>query len=1023
MISHFGRGSALAQFGLLLGLALSGAACSSGGGGGGGGAGGVATGPLTILSCSLGCSASTSGGGQISCGITDVFLNQEIRITFSKALDLGSVSNNSFQMVELSTGKTPPGSFQLDSLDPRVLVYRPQLTFDSTGNPIFGLTQGETYRLFLPGRSQGDLGPFIRSVGGEELDTRMLCTLLASRGIFDASPGQPDHTMTVTKVTSYDAAGNPATFADVPALGARDVYRQSEVRIVFDDLMNPATLVNPVTKTSNTITVAVDPDGNPGDSSDQVDVQGKFSITLDQSSLTTTVVFTPDAGFPSAGSTLPLRLIVVNLSTGIQDLGGNSLVQPGNTPFTPEVITFPVIDITETFDTTNFEDSTHSGSPWGNGKLLTGPGGGSGRLGDLRVPTGFTLVLDTDLEDFTDPLLQDPTVFDIDNVLDVGDPNTFTVTGGVFEFARLVVESGATLRFEGSNPARLFVRGEAIIQGEIDVSGLGGLTHDPTSYTGGIASLPGPGGGAGGDGGARPDGGNFTTLLMSDPTLDNPNDPGPVDPTDPAQYTLVNGQDGMGVVNLGGGAPMVAEGRGGLAWPQPMTLPAPYDLIHFPVDELDSLTSFPFDKLLNCIISAPGGVGSGGGYALSGFAGKNFFIGATLPPLVPDMPGGDSSLLGLDAAARTLDPDQGYLRGGSGGGGGGAHLLQTRVNGQVLNDCTKSIGGPLSIVDLQLFSGAAGGSGGGALQLQSGRRTVLNGVIDASGGNGGGVKNNALAQPGGGGSGGAILLQGPQVQIQPVPSRIDISGGAGGQGFDTSTPTNGASVGGDGGPGLLRIETFTPLLDPATEASKVIPTLSTLMSSYGASITETDILTTGLWAASGMGPSGFSGVQSCWFSDRDFVDPNDPTKPITNFFQLQFQDDSAGLGWDLMLKLKSFPNLQSYRGSNDLVAGMSLEEFFTNQLGTAPIIVRFQGAKVTGSIPQPCSVDLTGPTSPLFPGSLTGWVEHPKDLNTYHADPGLAPNIFRFAILWDANAVNFAEIEYVEDLMVRTQPD
>ena len=74
----------------------------------------------------------------MACGVTDVALNQELRITFSRPVDLASVNSQSFRVTD-ANGVTPPGEFLLDSNDASVLIYRPELSFDSSGNPVFGL--------------------------------------------------------------------------------------------------------------------------------------------------------------------------------------------------------------------------------------------------------------------------------------------------------------------------------------------------------------------------------------------------------------------------------------------------------------------------------------------------------------------------------------------------------------------------------------------------------------------------------------------------------------------------------------------------------------------------------------------------------------------------------------------------------------------------------------------------------------------------------------------------------------------
>ena len=40
-------------------------------------------------------------------------------------------------MTEVATGKTPPAFRFVDPNNPRIVVYRPQLTFDSSGAPKF----------------------------------------------------------------------------------------------------------------------------------------------------------------------------------------------------------------------------------------------------------------------------------------------------------------------------------------------------------------------------------------------------------------------------------------------------------------------------------------------------------------------------------------------------------------------------------------------------------------------------------------------------------------------------------------------------------------------------------------------------------------------------------------------------------------------------------------------------------------------------------------------------------------------
>lgn len=964
---------------------------------------------MAIQSCSLVCQNSSSApGSQFSCGITDVFLNQEIRVRFSNPIRASSVTGSTFQLVERDTGRAPPGDTSIDPGDPSTLIYRPRLTVDSSGNPIFGLTAGETYDLKIPGTLLDD-PPYISSQIGQLNSSRLFCTLVASRGVFDAKPGSPRVSVTVDRVIR-DGGGNPIGIEEgVPANGAVDVSSGTLITLVFDDVMNPATLVNTVDGESETILISVDPDGNTVDSTDQVDLAGFFTIRTDQQALETTVIFHPSAGLPSAGSEIPARKIVVLLRAQIFDLGGNALVNSGKFVFEPEKITFQEVEISESFESIVNEDSIRSGNDWGPSVLGKGPGGGSGRLGDLVVLPGEVVELDTDSEDFVD--IDDLEMFNPDNVIDR--PTPLVVEGGVFEFSRMRIDAGGTLRFRGTNAARVYVRGEAVIQGLIDVAGTSAVIHSANDLEGGVGGDPGPGGGAGGNGGMRPDGTNFTLVGG----VRNP-DAGPEDVLDPATYDRVNGQTGGGIPfpsTLVPAPTFVCFGGGGFSWPQPsLANPA----LHMPSVGTD-VAGMQFEKLQECRTVTPGAPGGGAAYALPGKPGVPVFGGILSSPVTqaPSTPGGDSADLEIDESVRSLSPEIGLLRGGGGGGGGGAHLQRTQINGVQLFDCSIPIpaGSPSSISLYLAHSSAAGGGGGGALQITGGSRVILNGLINASGGDGGSgffppppSSPEDFAQAGGAGAGGAVLLQGPQILIQSVPGRIDISGGLGGEGTGNPFPIQ-PSRGGDGSPGFLRMEADNaPSI--AIESPKVVPTEATLQAQYGSGVEVEDIISTAVWTPLAEPPSGMSGAQSCWL------------RPPGNFFELQFEEDGAELGWDMRLKLAGTATPQSYRGPN-IVFPQPLEQVFGTQFGSSPLIIRFQGARARGTLVDPCSVPETGVDSPLETDSLSDWVSHPAELNDFHQDSGLTPNIFRFVIVWDRSQPGFDLIESIEDIRVRALPD
>jgi hypothetical protein len=465
----------------------------------------------------------------------------------------------------------------------------------------------------------------------------------------------------------------------------------------------------------------------------------------------------------------------------------------------------------------------------------------------------------------------------------------------------------------------------------------------------------------------------------------------------------------------------VAGGQSGLGWPQPT---ASNPGLHMPRD-VNDVSGLQYELTAFCSYPIPSSPGGGGAHSLDGGVGDMAFVPRSPFPIPPDSAGGDSAELHIDDLVKSLSPELGLLRGGGGGAGAGGHVQFTRVNGSTLDSCSIAVpqGVAIQIVEHVAHSSAGGGGGGGGIQVVAGRRVILSGVVDASGGDGGSGTFPPdsetpfdLAQAGGGGAGGSVLLQSQRIQIQAVPGRINVSGGVGGEGSGNQFPFR-PSTGGFGSPGFVRLETPTPL-DVNNEQAKVNPNAATLSAEFGATIG--DIMTSAVWQPATEAPSGFSGAQSCWI------------RPTGNFFRLLFKDDAgvpceeghvgAELGWDMRLRITGQAQPQSYRGTNDL-GGIPLEELFGAELGTSPVIVRFQGARAVGVLTDPCAVPEIGASSPISAASITEWVCHPALLNDFHPEESLAPNMFRFLILWDRSQMDIAGIEGVEDVTMVVQPD
>lgn len=996
---------------------LAGASCS--GGGGGSGSSGGSTGgssKMFIVSCSLGCS-SGQAGAQINCGPNAIFVNEELVVEFSQAVDLATVTKSTFKVVNLATGKTPIGSYSLDPGNAKRLIFRPQVTFDSSGNPIFGLDQGASYQIDIPGSAQNPGVSHIKSTVGLDNASRLFCTVVASKGINDAVPGKPSVTTTVDKVTSYDLNGNPDGFEfGVLADGAVDIYRDTLITLTFDDVMNPATLVNPVTGLSPTLSVLVDPDGDVTDSTDQTELAGTYQINIDQGSLQTIVKFTPSGGLPSAGTGVLPRRIVVKTPATILDLGSNSLENFGSVSFVPELIIFSQLLIPggtgEQFTQNTNEDTARSGALWGSGGLRPGTGGGSGRLGDLIVTVGNAVTLST-----TSQVLNGSGsgggingIGGIQQVVATGavDPvpgsvHTETITDGIYEFASVRIDTASVLRFAGDKAARLYARGELLVRGLIDVTGSSPI-EDTTgqgghqswaantdtagqalSKTGGVGGIGGPGGGAGGRGADRDDNTGQTSLLNMSGDKKGILNPGAV----------IDGASGQGI---GGGLSALGGGGGGQHWPPtfPTTNLPPPD-----ASALGFQNTFFYDIIGVCDLV--GGIGAGGAFSTDGTSGTNrgpseILNIATLVPFLIPPPAAVGSAASIDPSFKNLDPELGKLVGGAGGGGGGCGLTFIKpIFGSFYAN---------NLLEYYSHSAAGGGGGGGGVQMQAGRRIQVDGFIDASGGSGGdhvplalptGFDPRSAARPGGGGAGGGVLMQASDVAIADTPGRINISGGGGGVG-DFGT------FGGRGGAGFVRVESAT-VLDLEQLAAKVAP-YEPSTPTYGGADSDI-ILSSGLFASKFVGPTGYSGAQSCWL------------RPEGNFFLLEFAEDDFGgpgtaddiYGWslDVATNVPGFP-LIAWREPQALLGGVSLEDFLGSDLKgvtKSPVVVRFQGARAVEATDSPCAIDVTDQNGPVLPESVTGWVRHPAELNGYfdYLTPGeaakLRSNMVRFQIVFD----------------------
>jgi hypothetical protein len=840
--------------------------------------------PMHVLSCSLGCTDGT-GGALVGCSIINTFRNQEISVLFSADIDLFSVNASSFRVLDIANGTSPPGEFSIDPFNRRRLIFRPALNFDANGNPEFGFGAFTSYQVTIPGEAQGDSPPFVTSTSGRVNQSRLQCTIETSNEILDPVPGPPSVQIFTDVYLGDDVLGDPILALDQLVNGgvlleevwAGTASDPATIRFVFDDIMNLASVVNPQTGTSPFIFIQIDDDGDLASSSDRTVQSGTFrepgppvNAFVDQSTLQTFLVFEADVPFPSSGFSVNPRRVTIDIGEAVVDLKNNGVTVAnggGIQSFIPRQVAFPPFDITEefTFNAPNpdsNEDVLQSGAVWGGGRLVRSNGGGSGRLGALKVKVGEVITLSTDSQVFP---------IGVNGPIDVtgnssgsplppngtpgGFPDQITVTDGVFEFTSLIVEPGGLLRLEGGNPARIYSNGPVDIAsgalvsltgasptaqdsmnvlrnlpsdwaapstfslGEVvhhRVGGLGPVNRYRSLNAGNTGIEPGvaadwelswafegigiPVSAAGGG-----DGGKGGDRYTYDPSADFSNmiftlAEAPSNAVDiPGVIEAENAANTPGRDGMGVGRGALARGRGG-----PPISADPYPALNSSVLTTDH--DLVFNVLIfdggddnRCTVSNIAGVGSGGGYSSSGSSGQaNSFQPSAEWPL-GDPTNGPPTLPGLTS-------DLGLAMANAANLG----YIQRKLNWRP-NSSTPYPG---------FLRGGAGGGGGanhaigsttsgfdGAFENPCILETVdLNGLIwtewhDHSGANGGF------------GGGALQLVSGKSISLNGI---IDLRGGNGGSAM-TGLPgeySQYALPGGGGSGGALRLQAPDVIISP-----------------------------------------------------------------------------------------------------------------------------------------------------------------------------------------------------------------
>lgn len=490
-------------------------------------------------------------------------------------------------------------------------------------------------------------------------------------------------------------------------------------------------------------------------------------------------------------------------------------------------IGLPLVEqqLVESFDSDANRDLLASGDVWENGALVPATLGGDGRHGSFDLGLGLQTSA-TDYEFSTDS-----TVIPGANTLD-GQP--VTVTDGRFYFTDLVVPAGVTVRFTGSVPAQLFVRGRVDVQGTISVDGDDLPFFVPTSgpaagmrcSTFDAGSLEGQPGGRGGAGGGR-GGDGADKCLNAGPIFDG-------------GVNLTNGQPGDDVrVSAAHAFAAQASGTGGLG---------------SPLHPATGVWPSPAPPLIAIYVPYHSAGGGGGGFRFSGGVATGYAVSAGTVQSSLIAPGGDTfDLLPFPAQAPPgYSSLEHFSVGGSGGGGGGSHGF-----------------GKIGLGSFERWmAGSAGSGGGGVLVVRAGGRIEVGGTLSSRGGRGVIINgdspatasidvSNGISSPGGGGSGGSVLLQSDPGVF--VLGGIDVRGGEGSTNERVvQVQLNGSGSAGAGSPGFYRAESNG--LVSVSQSSSPAPTPDNT-----GTLTDTDEL---------------SGSRSRWLL------PSSPSLPVYERYEL-----------------------------------------------------------------------------------------------------------------------------------------
>jgi hypothetical protein len=698
--------------------------------------------------------AGCSGGGGSSGGADFVavqtepqdngllFLNDAIKVDFTNPVDFGTVDLSTFAFAVFDqngnvVAEPVAGEFQLgatpgDAAIGRRLLFVPRLpTNDLFSNG--GFRPGRTYRVNLVG---GD------RIAGTTMRDRNARPLAQPRTFqFSTAAG-----LTSAQLFRDTAVGGPrrVSFTITPTPDTAGVVLNKigspplELRLTFDQPLNPssgnvpfALNVDPLVRSSsNRGRIFLEYD-DPVTAATWIPAD----IDLESNSATgATVVIRPLGVLPNNAL---VRVVVQNT---LEDISGESNVN--NQAYQAVFGTFRTRRAyDQQFD--GLVDQFLAGANVDGNAAFPEP---PAEVGADYVRAGFAFEGSTTGADFNPEVPVTVLNTNFTQVIPANGGSPFNVSGGVFNFRNVTIDTGRSVEGAGSNPMVWLVNGTMTIRGTLSVQGgkaqpVASLFNADVPKPGGVGKC---GGGDGGDG-------------------------------SPSSFQRdINGETGNGPLQVpnGGGlggdlyfAPASCGGRGaGGGGGSMATQGDPNFKVKTIPPNPPGVPSAQFVQQL--------GVGGSGGCGASGLASRDL-PGATPGPLVFTDSRLDNNFWGAGInfgfGASTTPPvtpatplrilgELAVPVGGGGGGGGGDLSYNNSGNTNEANFANDS-------------SGGGGGGGGGVLIVKAlGPIIIDGGRITADGGNGTGGEPASSSARGGGGGGGAggmvILMSATRIDIQ-----------------------------------------------------------------------------------------------------------------------------------------------------------------------------------------------------------------------------------------------------------------